>query len=785
MSTKPAASFKEIFNLRNGIALAALTFIGLSLFIKFLTTSETLMASDQVSSPAWKFYFESLGQGEIPLWNPWSLSGLPTFDALFGDASYPLFALSGFLFKPYTFIGWFFVIHTLIAGYGAYFLCRRYFSLNTALSVALACAYMLNTNFVSHVHAGHTAKYAVMALLPFVVFFLLRSLGPKPRWFHLVGLSLTVALTVSTSHLQMSYFVLIGLFVIWAFKCGEALMQKQFQAAGLLVARFWVPVLLGIGIMMPILWPPIQYNTAWSVRGESSRQTYEHATSWSMHPEELASLIVPEFCGVLEHYWGRNPFKLNSEYVGLPLLMLGLAGFYFCWRKGWGYATLSILSILFALGANTPAFRVFYHLVPGIKNFRAPSMVLFWLTLSLLIMSIHFFLALQNGDILKHAKGAEKKKRFLQFGFGFAGLVLILGLAAEPFYGMWVQLFSLESAQNLSQMQGAVGPFRMGAIRSALFIALTVFVIHQFGFKDYRPLALGLSLAALIVVDLYIVDSHFIKTYDSRAYFNTEPAVAHLQRENQEKPLRVFGMPGTYQRGFMQYHEIRSVEGFTDQEFRLYRNFRGNDYSQNPYFVENLKQSPDGHVYGSHFLDLLNVAYLAYRVREYPGIQLAPNRTNLGPERVVSRWQKADSATALRLLRDTTHSPKAMTLLHAEGPSPSFASPDSGAPVFQVSKRDLHYNHQTYEVTSDAPGIFIVSELWFPFWQVKVNDKPAELLRADYILRAAEIPQGKSKVEFHYVSPWIRFGLQMSLLSLVILGLFAALHRWRLEEKRE
>src|SRR5690606_18054003 len=122
-----------------------------------------------------------------------------------------------------------------------------------------------------------------------------------------------------------------------------------YRGAATLFLRFWGPVLLGIGVCFPLFWAPLKYNENFSVRGEGERQTYEHATSWSLHPEEVASLVVPEFGGTNDRYWGRNPFKLNSEYPGIALWVLGLFGLLAFRKRGyfvlWGCAGL--IAILF------------------------------------------------------------------------------------------------------------------------------------------------------------------------------------------------------------------------------------------------------------------------------------------------------------------------------------------------------------------------------------------------------------------------------------------------------
>jgi len=64
-----------------------------------------------------------------------------------------------------------------------------------------------------------------------------------------------------------------------------------------------------------------------------------------------------------------------------------------------------------------------------------------------------------------------------------------------------------------------------------------------------------------------------------------------------------------------------------------------------------------------------------------------------------------------------------------------------------------------------------------------VDGRPAEIIKADYLLRAVAVPAGHHRIEFHYRSKAVRDGLAVSLASLLIAVLGVAgpplLRRWR------
>lgn len=773
-----------------GPALALLV-LGLLPFLGYLTSGDILFASDQIGSPAWKYVFEALRRGEIPLWNPYALAGVPSYDALVGDASYPLFLLLGLLFPVEKVVGYNFVLHVLIAGFTAYLLLRRYFRLDKLVAVGLAAAYMLNTNFISHIYSGHTGKFFIMSWLPLALHFLLRSLDRNSRPRHLLGLCLLIFWFVLTSHLQFTYYVLMGFFLYWAFITYRLVRKRNWGHVGLVGAKFWLPILLGIGLAFPLFHAPVKYNELFSVRGEAAKKTFEHAASWSLHPEEALSLVVPEFTGLNQHYWGRNPFKLNSEYPGLALLMLGITGLAFCRRRPWFWlwGAVGLLSILYGLGANTPLFRLFYEVIPGVKNFRAPGMILFWLAAALLLLAAATLRwALEEEGAEKDGNRDKRHKLFLRIGFAAAGLLGLMGLLGGGVYSIYNGLIDASRIPNFQNQAQNYGEFSKGALKNAVLLALLVWGFWKWQLKAKEPRFFGALLLLVVAADLYFVNRHFITTYEFSRFYPQEPAVELLKGEKED--FRVFGMPGSYDRGFMQYHQIETVEGFMDQEYRVYRAYRGGDYQGNPNFMEGLRQNPDGSVSGSRFLDLLNVRYLAFRLPEDGVLRLVPNASALPRAYFVTDWTSEKDSLVLERMKDPAFDPRRTAFLSSATPArlaptgsgaafllsdSAAASPGAAAPPaaeFRKVRRSV--NHLEYQVRNSAAGLAVFSELFIPYWKVRVDGRETPVLRVNYAFRGVELEPGEHTVHFHYHSPYLLQGLYVSLGSLVVLlaGLF-------------
>jgi len=77
------------------------------------------------------------------------------------------------------------------------------------------------------------------------------------------------------------------------------------------------------------------------------------------------------------------------------------------------------------------------------------------------------------------------------------------------------------------------------------------------------------------------------------------------------------------------------------------------------------------------------------------------------------------------------------------------------------------------DVTSDAPGLLVLTDLWYPGWSAEADGSPAPLYRADGYLRAVALPAGAHRVVFRYRPLSFHAGAVVSLLAAgTLLALF-------------
>jgi hypothetical protein len=67
-------------------------------------------------------------------------------------------------------------------------------------------------------------------------------------------------------------------------------------------------------------------------------------------------------------------------------------------------------------------------------------------------------------------------------------------------------------------------------------------------------------------------------------------------------------------------------------------------------------------------------------------------------------------------------------------------------------------------------GLLVLSDVYYPGWQARVDGQPAPIYRADYLLRAVPVEAGQHRVEVYYDPPLFKVGLAITILTLLASG---------------
>ncbi len=137
-----------------------------------------------------------------------------------------------------------------------------------------------------------------------------------------------------------------------------------------------------------------------------------------------------------------------------------------------------------------------------------------------------------------------------------------------------------------------------------------------------------------------------------------------------------------------------------------------------------------------------------------------------------------DLPAALEAIRQPDFDPEQSVVLTAPGDEPpalpaelvaSAAAPGGDAATVTA----YGGNRLAFDVEAAAPGVLVISEVWYPGWRAAVNGKAADVWAANGGLRAVAVPAGSSTVELVFRPlPW-RIGIGAALVGLI--GLAALL----------
>lgn len=796
---KPAATVrparKPAFTIEDSPWFAPVMFVVLLagllvLFGEFIFSDKMLHSSDTIQAG---MFFRSYlvdyfhEHGRMPMWNPYIFGGMPFVDAFHGDIFYPLAFIKYFM-STHRFLGMVLVLHIFLAGIFMY-LCARQFKLSKIPSLFAATAYMFSPYLVSLVSPGHDGKMYVTALFPLAMLFLDRAFERRP-FLNTTLLGLVIGFIIISPHVQMAYFSLWAMALYTVFRL-IFLWREKRQFAPIITTGSMVlySVVLGLLISAIQFWPGYKYTTEYSPRAESKRG-WEWAISWSMHEEEAFSLLIPEFSGVAAkesgtYYWGKNYFKDNSESTGATLFFVGLLGAFFARRReAYFFAGLSIFALIYALGATTPVFRLFFTIMPLVKSLRAPSMIMFLFSFSFAIMAA---MVIQRWrDIRREEPAREKKFNYLLWGFPACMLVLALlfTVNGRGMISMWTSLFFSGAAEFLVQ-QGVskldVAYLNLPAIQSGAWFAFFFSAIAAGLIWLYRSGKVGAGMLAVLLFVPMVEDmrfnSRFIDTFDPDQMWSVTPEVNFFKQTPGN--YRVMSL-SHYQSDVLPYFGIEVVVGYHGNQLRWYDDLLGGPQITNmtnprflnlvgaEYITDNDNRQIPPNYFGPEPVEQV-AAYGANRIIRNPNA--FPRAFLVGQYRILPDWK---DITPL-VLRGTEDLRQVAFLEQEPGLaiSPDFAPGDSAWVVEHA------IDTVTLGVRTSTNKILVLTDVYYNAWQVTVDGRPAELLRSYGAFRAVAVPAGSSTVTFTYHSDRYETGRLITWLTSLFIVAIIAVHEVR------
>ncbi len=722
-------------------------------------TGQFLLGDDQyVAGYAFrKFGAEAFrATGSIPEWNPYLFGGLPFIAAQHGDVFYPT-AWLRWILPVDAAMNLGFALHIVLAGGTMYALTR---ALRTSWSGAVLAgiAYEMSGIVASLVRPGHDGKLFVSALAPLGFLALVRAIRDRRPWGYAL-LSGIVGLCMLSPHYQMTYYLLVALalWTLWLVFLDPE--RPQNARAVVTLACSLGAVLLGLGIAAIQVLPFLAY-LPFSPRAEGGPSGgWAYATGFSMPPEEIVTTVLPQFNGMLDHYWGRNFFKLHTEYLGAVAVVLAAFGLTDRARRPLAKAlgAILILFLLVAFGGHTPFYRLWYEVMPMMKKVRAPGMAFF-----LVALPVAVFAGFGTDRLLR----GEGSRRGLTVGFGALGALALLGVVGA----LESVAIAFAGSEQVTRAMENGGALRGGALRLLVVALVGGAVTWAIWSRKLTGAVAGAALMTIVVLDFWSIDRNFFEFKGPASEVYRDDAITTRLRQ-ERGAFRVLDA-GVYQGSYLMAHDIRTMLGYHGNEVRFYDELLGgkNEWTNagNP-----------------NLLDLLSVRFLLL-----PGEQEVPSfRKILGP--VVT----TPGSTGVLYERDTippyvrvlsaaaklTEAQLVPTVIDPKFPRdavvvyPDTASLTPGPIRGEVRREqrvrptlaDWSPGRMRVSLTGTAgePTYLLVSETWYPDWRATVDGRPAQVVRADHALLSVMLPPGAKEVLLTFHSDAYARGKLVTLLA--------------------
>ncbi|MCX6275791.1 MAG: hypothetical protein NTV09_11360 [Bacteroidetes bacterium] len=693
------------------------------------------------------------------------------------------------------------------------------------IAILGSVGFALSSYFLIYLEAGHnTQAFAIAYMAPVIAGIIMTYRG---KW--LLGTAITglmIALELYANHLQITYYLIMIILLLGIAEFSKAYREKTLPYFFKATASLAVVAILAGCTNITNLMATEEYGR-YSTRGPSELTSdqdnkttgldRDYVTGWSYGVGESFTLFVPNFKGGVSEpiakankdalkevdanykqnigqfgaYYGELPFTGGPAYVGAIICLLFVIGLFII--KGemkWWILSATLLGLMLSWGKHFMGFTNFFlDYVPGYDKFRTVSMTL---TIVEFMMPLMAVLALDK--IVKETDWIKKNIKKLYYGGGIVvGLALLILVAPTMFTSFYTQeeydnVVASVKGQNISQdvLDGFFSSLENArksimaadAMRALFLVVIAAGLIYAYVRYKFRDGFIIWSLAALIFLDLYLVDKRYLSSDDyarktaNYAAFPMTPADEMILRDT--SAYRVLNLAAnTFNDASTSYYH-QSIGGYHGAKLKRYKEMIDHTITPEMTAIKNAIQNKDSNMMQTAFsqptLNMMNTKYIIINPDGSP----IKNEGALGNAWFVNEVKVVPNADA-EIAALSNFNPKTTAIVderfkdQLSGFSPSV---DSSA---TVTLKSFKLNNLVFQTSASAPQLAVFSEIYYDKgWNVYVDGQKAEYMRSNFVLRAMKVPAGNHTVEWKFEPEVYGTGEKISLVSSALLILLIA-----------
>lgn len=812
---------------------------------------KVLQAGDQISGKGMSHEVVEYHQttGNYSWWTGSMFGGMPTYQI--GGGKYP----SPTIDIPYskiTRLGFMGLMALLMGYFIGFFILMRAFKVNEWLSVIGAVAITLSTYFLLIIPAGHNAKVIAIALLAPIIGGFYLIFRKNYGWGAIITLIYTSIGIMA--HPQMTYYIFMLIGVLFCAELFIHIREKRWKDLAISTLIFAVCFGVGVGTQITPFMANSEYAKE-TMRGGHSELVKDedtvnktsgldltYITQYSYGIGETATLLIPgakgyassynvgtnskiyqamvqngmprrqaeEYCKNMPTYWGGIEGTSGPVYAGAIVCFLFILGLFIV--KGpykWALLFATVCSILLSWGYNfMPLQELFANYFPMYTKFRAVESILIVAEITIPLLG---FLALREIMDKKVEKQKLIKDIYISGGIT-AGICLLAFLASffldytwgrdADIFAQWPEWLSAAVIAERASI------LRTSAMRSLIFVLLGAGVLWLYVQEKLKFGYLAAILGVLVLVDMWPIDrkffndDNFVKEKNYKSYFAKKPwEETILEKEKDNPSYRVFNLTdpqGPFNDSRTSYY-FKSIGGYSAAKLRRYQDLIDAHITKeiNPMYQSiaqqgNLLFLRPSDTTGYPVLNMMNMKYAVIPGGENGEQLIVENPNAMGNawfvDNVVVANTPNEESDALNTIN--LHNTLVTDVKFKDFVKDFHPHHDSTAKI-QLTKYAPDYVEYNY--TAAADGIAVFSEVYYPYgWNAYIDGQPADHFRANYTLRALNVPAGQHHIRFEFrpatVEKWgkvsiaSKYVMNLTILGIIGIAIYRSVRR-RKEEK--
>ena len=689
--------------------------------------------------------------------------------------------------------------------------------INPWLAAAGAIAFAFSSYNFQIIDAGHSNKAMAIAFFPPILAGIILTF----RRQYILGAVLTalfLAIEIRTNHIQMTYYLFIALLIYVGIELYHAIKSKSSKDFIKSFAYLAVASVLAIAVNAGMLWTTYEYSTE-TIRGKSNLTTdksepnngldKEYAYQWSQGVGESLTFLVPNAYGGgsgpnldeksevakalvakgipeeqllpamqqlsqvgLSTYWGDKQFTSGPWYFGAIICFLFIFGLFIVKNRiKWWILSASILCLLLSFGRHLPFLSdLFFNYFPLYNKFRAVESILVIVGFLIPVLAI-----LAVKEVVSQTEEPKKLQKNLLYSLYITGgLLIILIVIPTAFLSFKTQNHGL-FIEQLTQITNGDKGFadsianalvndrtslaRIDALRSLLFVLIGAGLVWALIKKKMNPQFVFITLAVVILVDLWSID---------RRYLNNEKFVEKNVLAQQFKPRDVDQLIMRDQ-SYYRVLDLSQGNPFSNSvPSYFHKSLGGYHAAKLKRYQEVLDKQFNGAI-NEDVLDMLNTKYLITADQNGQKEMMKNRSTAAGHAWFVQKVEYVKNADE-EMMAISSFDPKNVMVVDQKFKSLIDVKKVGYDGNGFIRLTNYHPDHLTYEYSSGRDALAVFSEMWYEKgWNAYVDGEKIPYFRANYILRAAQLPGGNHKLEFKFEPSSYYTGETISLIASILL----------------